>query len=138
MGIYGVSGREHLGAKGLLDYYSLIGVEGSGEWTAYVNTGRTGRIDTPEVRACLVDLSNQLVVAAEEEPLDRNRCFTRQQREYIFKNSGGRCQEESCGIALSSTNFHADHIKPYSAGGPTQVSNGRTLCSKCNRLKGSS
>lgn len=136
LGAYGLSGREHLVAKGVLSYYKLIASENSPEWTAYLNTGRTGRIDTHEVRHCLVDLSNQIVIAAKADPLDTKRYFTQEQRELIFKNSGGQCQE--CEIQISPTNFHADHKKPYSAGGPTTVGNGRALCARCNRLKGAS
>lgn len=133
---YGLTGREHLVAKGGLNYYKLIGTERSHEWTAYVNTGRTGRIDTKEVRHCLVDLTNQIIVASSAKPIDPNRFFTKEQRELIFKNSGGHCQE--CGIELTATNFHADHKIPHSANGPTIPSNGQALCSNCNWKKGSS
>lgn len=133
---YGLHGREQLIAKGGLNYYKLIGTERSHEWTAYVNTGRTGRIDTNEVRHCLVDLTNQIIVASSAKPIDPNRFFTKDQRELIFKNSGGHCQK--CRIPLTATNFHADHKKPHSANGPTIPSNGQALCSSCNWKKGSS
>lgn len=136
VGSYSLSGREHLAAKGVLHYYKLIGKERSPEWTAYVNTGRTGRIDTEEVRHCLVDLSNQIVLATSAKPLDPKRFFSKEQRELIFKNSGGKCQE--CGLEITMTNFHADHKIPHSQGGPTIPGNGRALCSGCNWKKGSS
>lgn len=134
IGTYSLAGREHLVAKGVLQYYQLVGKEDLDEWKAYVNTGRTGRIDTEEVRRCLVDLANQILTAAEADPLDPQRYFTADQRQLIFKNSGGNCKE--CGAALSPTNFHADHIKPHSAGGATNVGNGRALCTRCNYSKG--
>lgn len=130
---YSLSGREHLVARGTLNYYALIAREGTDEWVAYMNTGRTGRIDTKEVKDCLVHLANQILLASNASPRDDKRFFTPEQRNLIYRNSGGKCD---CGIELSLSNFHADHIRPHSAGGPTTVSNGRALCSKCNRQKG--
>lgn len=134
-GHYSLAGRQHLASKGVVNYYQLITVEESREWAAYVNTGRTGRIDTDEVRHCLLDLTNQIIIAAKAEPVDTKRYFSSKDRELIYKNSAGKCAE--CEIDLVRTNFHADHIKPHAAGGSTQVSNGRALCSKCNWEKGS-
>jgi hypothetical protein len=131
---YALSGREHLVADGLLRYYELIGREDTDEWTAYVNTGRTGRIDTKEVRGCLAQLANQILLATGAEPIDPQRFFTKAQRDTIFQSSGSKCSE--CGIALTETNFHADHVKPHSRGGRTESGNGRALCSRCNRTKG--
>jgi hypothetical protein len=131
---HSLAGREHLVAEGLLEYYKLIAKEGSDEWVSYLNTGRTGRIDTKEVRDALVQLSNQIVIAANAEPVDAKRFFTPKQRSEIYTKSGGRCEE--CTTPLSPTNFHADHRKPHSAGGKTTVENGRALCTKCNREKG--
>jgi 5-methylcytosine-specific restriction endonuclease McrA len=134
-GSYTTLGREHLMADGVLNYYRLIAQENSEEWKNYVNTGRTGRIDTDEVRRCLVDLLNQIVLSGKIEPKDARRRFGTEMRELIFKNSNGRCQ--LCGIPISPDNFHADHLRPHAQGGPTSVSNGRALCTKCNFEKGS-
>lgn len=131
---HGLLGREHKVAEGVLSYYQLISQEGSEEWVSYLNTGRTGRIDTKEVRDALVQLSNQIVLSSGAEPLDKKRFFTPEQRKAIFDKAGGRCQE--CGVELSRTNFHADHKKPHSASGKTMIDNGRALCTKCNREKG--
>jgi len=32
--------------------------------------------------------------------------------------------------------FHADHVKPFSKGGETDISNGQALCPTCNLKKG--
>jgi 5-methylcytosine-specific restriction endonuclease McrA len=133
---YAISGREHKVAEGLLNYYESIARENSEEWVNYVNTGRTGRIDTPEVRNCLVQLADQIVITAKLEPLDPKRLFTAEQRAQIYENAQGRCQARGCGIDLSPTNFHADHQKLHSRGGKTTVHNGRALCTRCNREKG--
>lgn len=130
---FALSGREHLVARGLIEYYSAKDVEGSDEWIAYFKTGRTGRIDTQEVRDCLEQLSNRIILAADAEPLDSTRFFTSAQRMAIFDKSDGKCA--NCNIELSRTNFHADHIRPHSQGGATVVENGQALCTKCNRAK---
>lgn len=62
------------------------------------------------------------------------RRFTRSQRSALWRASDGRC--EGCGMELER-GWHADHVHPWSAGGPTDVSNGAALCPECNRRKGS-
>ena len=60
------------------------------------------------------------------------RFFSRKQKAALLKVAGYRC--EKCGIPLAS--FHADHKRPYSKGGATDVRNGQALCPSCNRKKG--
>jgi hypothetical protein len=133
---YSISGRERSAAEGMLAYYQLIAKEGSDEWTTYVNAGRTGRVDTKEVKECLHQLVNHILIATQAEPLDAARYFTRGQRTTIFERSRGNCQASGCKTKISKTNFHADHVKPHSEGGRTVVENGVALCTRCNRLKG--
>lgn len=131
---FAIAGREHLIAKGVIDYFRAKDVEGTDEWAAYLNTGRTGRIDTADVRACLEQLMNKVIIAAELAPLDQKRFFTPEERMLIFEESAGKCAQ--CGMQLSKSNFHADHITPYSKGGQTVPENGQALCTACNRKKG--
>jgi superfamily II DNA or RNA helicase len=63
------------------------------------------------------------------------RRFGRTERAVLFVAADGRCQEPGCGAPLGP-GWHADHIDPYSRGGPTHVTNGRALCAKCNLKKG--
>ncbi len=133
---YSLAGREHLLGKGLLNYYTAKEKEESPEWVAYLNTGRTGRIDTDEVQVCLEHLKNNMINAAGLEPRDSRRYFTSEQRKKIYEKSLGYCAE--CGLSLSETNFHADHIVPYSKGGKTTLENGQAMCTRCNRKKGPS
>ena len=132
---YAIRGRELSIAKGMLNYYNLITKESLAEWKNYVNTGRTGRIDSDDVKRCLGDLTNQMILFAEAEPLDPQRFFNSQMRETIFKNSDGNCQ--NCNTRITLDNFHADHKIPHSNGGPTVVANGQALCTACNYKKGS-
>ena len=61
------------------------------------------------------------------------RLFSRRQRRILALLSGGACA--GCGNPLP-TNFHADHRRAHSAGGPTTLSNGQAMCPTCNMKKG--
>jgi superfamily II DNA or RNA helicase len=61
------------------------------------------------------------------------RAFSPLQRVEIFNRSNGNCQR--CGVDITLSNFHADHIIPWSQNGKTQVSNGQALCPPCNLKK---
>lgn len=43
-----------------------------------------------------------------------------------------------CGVSLTSENYHADHVIPFSLNGATDVANGQALCANCNIKKGCS
>ena len=131
---YTISGKERDAARGVISYYESIQEEHSSNWTQYLSTGRTGRVDTEEVKSCIAELSNQIINATNADPKDPRRNFSRSQRQEIFEQSGGHCQK--CKASLSKSNFHADHIYPHSRGGKTIASNGRALCSGCNRKIG--
>jgi 5-methylcytosine-specific restriction endonuclease McrA len=62
-----------------------------------------------------------------------SRRFSRSDRAALFVAAGGVCQR--CGRQLDNS-FHADHVKPWSAGGTTDVLNGQALCAGCNLRKG--
>ncbi|MDO8531042.1 MAG: DUF262 domain-containing protein [Dehalococcoidia bacterium] len=131
---YNLSGKETSVARGLTAYYAAKNKDGSDESLAYLRTGRTGRIDTSEVKQCLEQLMNYIINSSKAEPLDPKRFFPAEQRSELFKLSKGKCQK--CSTEISDTNFHADHIKPHTGGGKTDISNGQALCSRCNRDKG--
>ena len=63
------------------------------------------------------------------------RYFSAVQRTELFNRSGGHCQ--SCGVPITLSNFHADHITPWSKGGKTMLANGQALCRACNIKKSS-
>lgn len=62
------------------------------------------------------------------------RFFSDTQRAALFLAADGRCT--NCGSDLQP-GWHADHEKPHSVGGPTDVINGQALCPTCNLQKGS-
>ena len=61
------------------------------------------------------------------------RRFNGSQRIELYLHANGICQ--LCGIKLDKA-WHADHVVPYSAGGPTITLNGQALCPTCNLKKG--
>ncbi|MGB8707972.1 MAG: DUF262 domain-containing protein [Dehalococcoidia bacterium] len=134
IGRYTMTGREHLVAEGLLSYYKEKEIQDTSEWKFYMSSGRSGRMDTDDVKICLEQLYAHIVNASDALPTDVNRWFTPQQRNAIWQKSKSKCAK--CGMKLSKTNFHADHIKPHTAGGPTSVENGQALCVECNIRKG--
>lgn len=67
-------------------------------------------------------------------PKDTRRRFTSAQRRALYWAANGRCEE--CGVLLDPKKWHADHERPYSYGGQTDVVNGRALCPRCNLKKG--
>jgi superfamily II DNA or RNA helicase len=64
----------------------------------------------------------------------QRRLFTQSQKARILCASQFKCQ--SCGIHLNWSNFHADHVIPFSKGGETVLSNASALCGTCNLSKG--
>ncbi len=65
--------------------------------------------------------------------MTHRRRFSRAQRVALFLAAGGRRQR--CGRALGR-DWHADHHVPWSAGGRTDLPNGRALCGPCNTTDG--
>lgn len=74
---------------------------------------------------------------SQRDPLRR---FTMQQRQLIWaSNANAKCpgtKTRKCGKVLSWDDFHADHIKPWSKGGATDIANAKALCPNCNASKG--
>ena len=61
------------------------------------------------------------------------RRFSASERAILYVLSQGRCSR--CETPLHRS-FHADHVVPFAAGGPTDVRNGQALCPTCNARKG--
>lgn len=72
------------------------------------------------------------------ETKDNQREFDQIQRLAIYRRDNGICQLKiRCnGKKCEWDNWHADHIKPWSKGGKTIVSNGQVACPECNLAKG--
>lgn len=74
-----------------------------------------------------------MIVLYDPTDMDKRRRFGRRQRAALWLLADGRCQR--CGETLGP-GWHADHVKPWSRGGPTSLGNGAALCAKCNIDKG--
>lgn len=61
------------------------------------------------------------------------RAFTQAQKELMYEEQKGICP--GCGNHFELSEMEADHRKPWSKGGKTEISNGMMLCSDCNRKK---
>lgn len=63
----------------------------------------------------------------------QSRYISKTTKQIVFTRDAGVCQ--CCG---SSINLEYDHIKPFSCGGTSKVSNIQLLCRVCNRSKSNS
>jgi len=61
------------------------------------------------------------------------RRFSDRERAALYLAADGRCA--GCGTELQP-GWHADHERPWSLGGETDVINGQALCPRCNLEKG--
>lgn len=68
---------------------------------------------------------------------DPHRLFTREQKLVLLARAGHRCEHKPPFWRRCPTmrRLEADHIVPWSRGGPTQLWNGAVLCHKHNRRK---
>lgn len=66
---------------------------------------------------------------------DTQRYYTDSQRSVIYIRDKGLCG--ICDGFVTLRTYHADHIKPWSKGGRTSVSNAQVAHAKCNQSKGS-
>jgi superfamily II DNA or RNA helicase len=68
-----------------------------------------------------------------QTPSTARRRFNGAERTALYLAANGLCTR--CGTELSA-GWHADHVKPWSVGGNTDVMNGQALCLTCNLRKG--
>ena len=61
------------------------------------------------------------------------RTFSERDKVTMYNRQQGLCA--ICGKPFSMKEMHADHIKPWSKGGLTELSNGQMLCVNCNLAK---
>ncbi len=62
------------------------------------------------------------------------RSLTKNERLSLWLKSDGYCS--LCGERIRLNDFHADHVIPYSKGGPTEALNMQATCKACNLKKG--
>lgn len=64
------------------------------------------------------------------------RVFTDSQKRTLYERQKGICK--ACKNLFRFSQVEADHIKPWSQGGKTELDNGQALCRECNRRKSDS
>jgi|SRR5699024_1973582 len=68
---------------------------------------------------------------------DPQRLFSHTQKRALLQQAGHRCEHKHplWRRCRETTRLQADHIMPWSRGGPTQLWNGQILCREHNRRK---
>ena len=73
------------------------------------------------------------VLTGEEKYLNI-RGFNDKQKRKVYERQNGICVK--CGKKFALNQMHADHVKPWSKGGKTEIDNCEMLCAKDNLAKG--
>ncbi len=83
----------------------------------------------------LVKLINNLKILRRKDKVKKMKrtALSKNQRELILSKTNSHCH--ICGIELEEKGFHADHVKPHSAGGIHSENNYLASCSTCNKLR---
>lgn len=69
---------------------------------------------------------------------DSKRLFSETQKRILWNNirSNPKCANKKCSKDLTWYDITIDHVKPWSLGGTTTLSNAQILCKECNSSKG--
>lgn len=114
------------------------------EWGLLYNAHRDDTLDPDQLQADMKKLLADPEVKrksgiyeyllTDEEKLLSLRQFEEHDRVSMYHAQNGKCA--MCGKHFAIEEMHADHIKPWSKGGKTEISNGQMLCAECNLKKG--
>lgn len=84
--------------------------------------------------AGLIKLINNLRAHRRETKVSTKRtALSKKQRMAVLAKTDSHCH--MCGIELESKGFHANHVKPHSAGGQHAEHNYLASCATCNKLR---
>jgi len=84
----------------------------------------------------ITDRVMTLVTLAKFRERDHKRTFNAYQKSILANRAGGRCEHKHpLWIRCIKPGEHADHIIPWSKGGPTTAFNGQWLCQRHNLRK---
>lgn len=89
------------------------------------------------------EIEDRILAIVGNVPLDPRRLFTADQKEELLtklrmegRDKNGMYQCEHCLQWFDPAELRMDHIKPWSRGGRTELSNAQLLCTPCNISKG--
>lgn len=113
------------------------------EWGYLYNEHSDKKLDKEKIRTSVKrllmddEVTNkpgiyQYVLDGNEKHLNI-RAFKDNDRIAMYEKQGGKCN--MCGAVFELEKMHADHIKPWSSGGKTELKNGQMLCRECNLKK---
>lgn len=68
-----------------------------------------------------------------EKLIVRRSAISEKTRQIVFERDSFVCQGRDCN---ATKHLQVDHIRPFSLGGSTELSNLQTLCKRCNKKKG--
>jgi len=118
--------------------------KGSAESVRFVNANTSGTTSKTNIQIRFnIMLKRFLEKNPDLQLLDSRRLFDVYEKTVIYrkneaKQKDGKARCESCKKEGAWSEYEADHIKSYSTGGQTSISNGQVLCIECNRKKGAS
>lgn len=78
-------------------------------------------------------ISLRLIRRTEKVTDVKRTALTKKQRKLVLAKTDAHCH--ICGIELEPNDFHADHVKPHSAGGIHAENNYLPSCAICNKLR---
>lgn len=67
---------------------------------------------------------------------DSRRSLGLRDRQILYRNAKGRCQNPACGRKIEFDEMQVGHKTAWSKGGGTSFSNCLCLCYRCNKLQG--
>lgn len=108
-------------------------------WIAYLLASLPLLLSGPWVTRAvdqLIDKVMTLATMARYRERDHRRTFSSYQKSILVSRAGGRCEHKHpLWIRCVRPGSHADHVIPWSKGGPTAAFNGQWLCRRHNLRK---
>lgn len=84
----------------------------------------------------LIDTVMTIATMAKYRERDHQRTFNSRQKAILSNRAGGRCEHKHpLWVRCMKPGAHADHVIPWSKGGPTTAFNGQWLCRRHNLRK---
>jgi hypothetical protein len=71
-----------------------------------------------------------------DDDRDSKRSFGIRDRQILYRNAKGRCQNPACGKKIDFDEMQIGHKTAWSRGGSTSFKNSICLCYRCNKLQG--
>ena len=70
------------------------------------------------------------------EERDSKRTLGVRDRQILYRNAGGRCENPTCDKKIDYDEMEVGHKQAHSKGGKTSLPMSKCLCHRCNKLQG--